>query len=159
MDLYFLYVLNLQIENDFENLKYFEIILNLTLSELNTLAILQHSLINFCNTSERWPDPVLENLWAFQVIEMPFSYPSDPGDSRSNTLDAKMLHNDSSNSEVPDIRVKTAFNGQIFITYIDHSISYERLTHEMREVNWSTRPVVIIIFAHVVRTSVPTFQI
>ncbi len=37
-------------------------------------------------------------------------------------------------SEIPEIRVKTAFNGHVFITYIDHGISYSQLEGEMREV-------------------------
>ena len=37
-------------------------------------------------------------------------------------------------SDIPEIRVKTAFNGKIFITYIDHSITIEQLMMEMREV-------------------------
>lgn len=56
---------------------------------------------------------------------MPFSY----GDSK---IAAQKL--DESASDVPEIRVKTAFNGQIFITYIDHTITYEALSNEMREI-------------------------
>ena len=37
-------------------------------------------------------------------------------------------------SDIPEIRVKTAFNGKIFITYIDHGVTYDQLMLEMREV-------------------------
>lgn len=36
-------------------------------------------------------------------------------------------------ADIPEIRVKTAFNGHVFITYIDHGISYDTLTNEMRD--------------------------
>ncbi|QQP52341.1 Protein kinase C, partial [Caligus rogercresseyi] len=42
-----------------------------------------------------------------------------------------MPHNDSS---IPEIRVKTAYAGKIFITYIDHGITYEQMLEEMREI-------------------------
>jgi len=37
-------------------------------------------------------------------------------------------------SDIPEIRVKTAFNGRVFITYIDHGIGYDKLIDEMREI-------------------------
>ncbi|XP_059084912.1 atypical protein kinase C-like [Tigriopus californicus] len=37
-------------------------------------------------------------------------------------------------SDIPEIRVKTAFSGQIFITYIDHGITFDQLTLEMRDI-------------------------
>jgi len=37
-------------------------------------------------------------------------------------------------SDIPEIRVKTAYNGQVFITYIDHSMTYPHLMEEMRDI-------------------------
>ncbi|XP_039301034.1 atypical protein kinase C-like isoform X2 [Nilaparvata lugens] len=37
-------------------------------------------------------------------------------------------------SEVPDIRVNTAYNGEIMITYIDPHITVEQLSQLMREI-------------------------
>jgi len=35
---------------------------------------------------------------------------------------------------IPEIKVKTAFNGQIFITYVDHDITFSQFEDEMREI-------------------------
>nr|QPF70847.1 atypical protein kinase C [Locusta migratoria] len=40
----------------------------------------------------------------------------------------------SPDSEVPEIRVKTAYNGEIMITYIDPQITVEQLCQEMRDI-------------------------
>ena len=37
-------------------------------------------------------------------------------------------------SDIPEIRVKTAYNGQVFITYIDHKITYPMLMTEMKDI-------------------------
>lgn len=37
-------------------------------------------------------------------------------------------------SDLPEIRVKTAFNGRVFITYVSHGILLETFEDEMREV-------------------------
>ncbi|KAL1122237.1 hypothetical protein AAG570_003642 [Ranatra chinensis] len=39
-----------------------------------------------------------------------------------------------SDAEVPEIRVKTAYNGEIMITYIDPHITVEQLCQEMRDI-------------------------
>eukprot|EP00088_Acartia_fossae_P047646 TRINITY_DN5169_c0_g1_i8.p1 TRINITY_DN5169_c0_g1~~TRINITY_DN5169_c0_g1_i8.p1 ORF type:complete len:609 (-),score=178.46 TRINITY_DN5169_c0_g1_i8:311-2137(-) len=36
-------------------------------------------------------------------------------------------------SDIPEIRVKTAYNGQVYITYIDHGMTYTSLMREMKE--------------------------
>lgn len=36
-------------------------------------------------------------------------------------------------SDIPEIRVKTAYNGQVYITYIDHGMTYINLMREMKE--------------------------
>lgn len=36
------------------------------------------------------------------------------------------------NSATNEIKVKTAYNGEIMITYIDENITYENLCHEIR---------------------------
>jgi len=36
-------------------------------------------------------------------------------------------------SDIPEIRVKTAYNGQVYITYIDHGMTYSNLMREMKE--------------------------
>ncbi|XP_046673425.1 protein kinase C iota type-like [Homalodisca vitripennis] len=38
------------------------------------------------------------------------------------------------NSEVPEIRVKTAYNGEVMITYIDPHITVDQLCQEMRDI-------------------------
>jgi len=43
---------------------------------------------------------------------------------------SRQTHNE---SDIPEIRVKTAYNGQVFITYIDHGMSYGNLMREMKE--------------------------
>ena len=55
----------------------------------------------------------------------------DLGMSRSNSSHSQQRLND---SDIPEIRVKTAYNGQIFITYIDHKITYPMLMTEMKEI-------------------------
>ncbi len=35
---------------------------------------------------------------------------------------------------MPEIRVKTAFSGHVFITYMDHAITLAQLEQEMRDV-------------------------
>jgi len=37
-------------------------------------------------------------------------------------------------NDVPEIKVKTVFNGNVFITYIDPTISYDTMVGEMREI-------------------------
>ena len=56
---------------------------------------------------------------------MPLENDGHPGGPPHQTLNE---------SDIPEIRVKTAFNGKMFITYIDHGISFGRLEDEMREV-------------------------
>jgi len=55
----------------------------------------------------------------------------DLGMSRSNSSHSHQRLND---SDIPEIRVKTAYNGQIFITYIDHKITYPMLMTEMKDI-------------------------
>jgi len=43
-------------------------------------------------------------------------------------------HQRLNDSDIPEIRVKTAYNGQVFITYIDHSMTYMHLMEEMRDI-------------------------
>ena len=43
-------------------------------------------------------------------------------------------HQRLTDSDIPEIRVKTAYNGQMFITYIDHGIRYHQLMSEMRDI-------------------------
>eukprot|EP00092_Neocalanus_flemingeri_P030947 GFUD01033609.1.p1 GENE.GFUD01033609.1~~GFUD01033609.1.p1 ORF type:complete len:599 (-),score=155.29 GFUD01033609.1:737-2533(-) len=43
-------------------------------------------------------------------------------------------HQRLNDSDIPEIRVKTAYNGQVFITYIDHSMTYPHLMEEMRDI-------------------------
>jgi len=62
---------------------------------------------------------------AFQgFFKMPFTY----GESK---IPAQKLND--SGSDVPEIRVKTVFNGQIFITYIDPLITYDVMVTTMRD--------------------------
>jgi len=53
------------------------------------------------------------------------------GMSRSNSSHSQQRLND---SDIPEIRVKTAYNGQVFITYIDHKITYPMLMTEMKDI-------------------------
>ncbi|GLG94376.1 Protein kinase C iota type, partial [Gryllus bimaculatus] len=39
----------------------------------------------------------------------------------------------SAESEIPEIRVKTAYNGEVMITYIDPHITVEQLCQEMKD--------------------------
>eukprot|EP00092_Neocalanus_flemingeri_P073819 GFUD01091178.1.p1 GENE.GFUD01091178.1~~GFUD01091178.1.p1 ORF type:complete len:599 (+),score=155.36 GFUD01091178.1:62-1858(+) len=43
-------------------------------------------------------------------------------------------HQRLNDSDIPEIRVKTAYNGQVFITYIDHSMTFPHLMEEMRDI-------------------------
>lgn len=40
----------------------------------------------------------------------------------------------SADSETPEVRVKTAYNGEVMITYVDPHVSVEQLCREMREI-------------------------
>ena len=42
-------------------------------------------------------------------------------------------HQRLTDSDIPEIRVKTAYNGQMFITYIDHGMQYHQLMADMRD--------------------------
>ena len=53
------------------------------------------------------------------------------GMSRSHSSHSQQRLND---SDIPEIRVKTAYNGQVFITYIDHKITYPMLVTEMKDI-------------------------
>jgi len=55
---------------------------------------------------------------------MPFSY--------DTKIPSQKLYDDQ--GDIPEIKVKTAFNGQIFITYIDHTITFSKFEDEMREI-------------------------
>ena len=45
------------------------------------------------------------------------------------------IANDSTNSgSGHDVKVKLAYNGEVMITYIDESITYEELVREIREI-------------------------
>jgi len=56
---------------------------------------------------------------------MPLAY----NDSK---IPAQKLGNEQ--GDIPEIKVKTAFNGQIFITYVDHDITFSQFEDEMREI-------------------------
>jgi len=58
---------------------------------------------------------------------MPFTY----GESK---IPAQKLNDSAGLGDVPEIRVKTVYDGQVFITYIDSSITYEVMMTEMREI-------------------------
>eukprot|EP00095_Tigriopus_kingsejongensis_P006843 snap_masked-scaffold82_size396747-processed-gene-2.21 protein:Tk06843 transcript:snap_masked-scaffold82_size396747-processed-gene-2.21-mRNA-1 annotation:"conserved hypothetical protein" len=47
---------------------------------------------------------------------------------------SRLSHTQLNESDIPEIRVKTAFSGQIFITYIDHGMTFDQLVAEMREI-------------------------
>lgn len=49
-------------------------------------------------------------------------------------LNPAQSHQRLNDSDIPEIRVKTAYNGQVFITYIDHSMTYPHLMEEMRDI-------------------------
>jgi len=49
-------------------------------------------------------------------------------------LNQAQSHQRLNDSDIPEIRVKTAYNGQVFITYIDHSMTYPHLMEEMRDI-------------------------
>ena len=53
------------------------------------------------------------------------------GMSRSHSTHSHQRLND---SDIPEIRVKTAYNSQVFITYIDHKITYPMLMAEMKDI-------------------------
>lgn len=57
---------------------------------------------------------------------MPLSY-----NSHDSKIPAQKLQEP---GDIPEIKVKTAFNGQIFITYVDHDITYSQFEDEMREI-------------------------
>jgi len=48
-----------------------------------------------------------------------------------NSTQSHQRLNDS--SDIPEIRVKTAYNGQVFITYIDHGMQYHQLMTDMQD--------------------------
>jgi len=58
---------------------------------------------------------------------MPFTY----GESK---IPAQKLSDTAGQGDVPEIRVKTVFDGQVFITYIDTTITYDTIMSEMREI-------------------------
>jgi len=43
-------------------------------------------------------------------------------------------HQRLNDSDIPEIRVKTAYNGQVFISYIDHGMTYPQLMSVMRDI-------------------------
>jgi len=47
---------------------------------------------------------------------------------------AQQPHQRLNDSDIPEIRVKTAYNGQVFITYIDHGMTFLQLMSEMRDI-------------------------
>ena len=47
-------------------------------------------------------------------------------------MNSAQSHQRLNDSDIPEIRVKTAYNGQVYITYIDHSITYPLLMSEMK---------------------------
>jgi len=49
-------------------------------------------------------------------------------------MNSAQSHQRLNDSDIPEIRVKTAYNGQVFITYIDHSMTYHHLMDEMRDI-------------------------
>eukprot|EP00090_Calanus_glacialis_P000867 TRINITY_DN10616_c0_g1_i1.p1 TRINITY_DN10616_c0_g1~~TRINITY_DN10616_c0_g1_i1.p1 ORF type:complete len:599 (-),score=219.13 TRINITY_DN10616_c0_g1_i1:245-2041(-) len=49
-------------------------------------------------------------------------------------LNPAQSHQRLNDSDIPEIRVKTAYNGQVFITYIDHSMTFPHLMEEMRDI-------------------------
>ena len=53
------------------------------------------------------------------------------GMSRSRSSHSQQRLDD---SDIPEIRVKTAYNGQVFITYIDHKITYPMLMAEIKDI-------------------------
>lgn len=48
-------------------------------------------------------------------------------------MNSAQSHQRLNDSDIPEIRVKTAYNGQVFITYIDHGMQYPQLMTDMRD--------------------------
>jgi len=48
-------------------------------------------------------------------------------------MNSAQSHQRLNDSDIPEIRVKTAYNGQVFITYIDHGIQYHQLMTDMQD--------------------------
>jgi len=67
---------------------------------------------------------------------MPFNNQSGANPAQRFNNEAE---NDNSLSDIPEIKVKTAFNGQIYVTYIANSISFSQFEDEIREICGFTR--------------------
>jgi len=49
-------------------------------------------------------------------------------------MNSAQSHQRLNDSDIPEIRVKTAYDGKVFITYIDHGMTFPQLMSEMRDI-------------------------
>ena len=63
---------------------------------------------------------------------MPFNAPPPNSQKLYNEIDANQ--SESLNDSIPEIKVKTAFNGQIYVTYIANTVSFSQFEDEMRDI-------------------------
>jgi len=64
--------------------------------------------------------------------KMPFNAPPPNSQKLYNEIDANQ--SESLNDSIPEIKVKTAFNGQIYVTYIANTVSFSQFEDEMRDI-------------------------